>query len=834
MYKIGLDFDLLPDKQEAMDDLIKLTSSKEEKVRKEVLKVFTNIFQDVPDKEKLWEDLIILLKSSKFYDVRIESSKILRSVFQYQPDKQKAWEDLRKLIFDKDDYVQWNAIEILGYVFENIPDKTEAWIILRELAADKRSSTAAKSLGCAFQYIPDKKQASEDMYKLAEDEKDFVRQAVVERISYAIPYLVDKQKAWDTLVKLAFDKNNQVSYAASDQLGDAFQYASNKQKAWSDIYKMSFGQDKRVKCGIATSISTLFDFAPNRHDAWNVLHRLSCDDDIDARWYSPHSIGLVFSRLSDEEKQQAWKDIHRLVHDEIGTVRSAAAESLRYIFPQISIKYQQQASDDLHRLTLDKDSLVRRYIAESIGFLFPCLPGKTRALKDLKRLESDEHPYVSSCAYHSLGKISIYNSSQTINEFDCKKELETAIKYFEKSTERGYDLNPSQFCLPFYRSFQAIIFEGNEAEDQVQRYLTEAKRAIRDSQDKKTLYEAVKNLASALTEVQNLDFIDKKEKLNSCRKYCEIATELMKDTEKTAPYATELIRKGLPILDRKLRAVLDEIHERAKNVCKESKGTDAEEIAYAVNREVQKWKISNQEEMTLNIEVLIETFRLKMPHLPGYEHIFKEIEGIQDETDLVKQYKIVSRLIELIPIFNLMPDYVVQDIRRIKQTTDVIDKKLDLIDGKLDIIRKELNQGFEKLEILSLEIGGKQGELIKAFSKRILELTEKKDNETLDNFLEEVHKKENTLIEAIEKSPVSLEDKNESKRSILNIRSVIDRVKHPIKSFGKDITREIIVTYAAEEIVKLVFQLVSMAALGVPIPPQILNLLSSMTKELKN
>jgi len=59
-------------------------------------------------------------------------------------------------------------------------------------------------------------------------------------------------------------------------------------------------------------------------------------------------------------------------------------------------------------------------------------------------------------------------------------------------------------------------------------------------------------------------------------------------------------------------------------------------------------------------------------------------------------------------------------------------------------------------------------------------------------------------------------------------------VKHPIKSFGKDITNEIIVSYATEEIAKLVFQLAltatSTATLGVPIPLQIINLLKKIRK----
>jgi len=57
-----------------------------------------------------------------------------------------------------------------------------------------------------------------------------------------------------------------------------------------------------------------------------------------------------------------------------------------------------------------------------------------------------------------------------------------------------------------------------------------------------------------------------------------------------------------------------------------------------------------------------------------------------------------------------------------------------------------------------------------------------------------------------------------------------------MKSFGKDTTNEIIVSSAAEEIAKLVFQLVltatSTATLGIPISPQIPNLLKKVAKEI--
>ena len=68
--------------------------------------------------------------------------------------------------------------------------------------------------------------------------------------------------------------------------------------------------------------------------------------------------------------------------------------------------------------------------------------------------------------------------------------------------------NPAQFCLPFYRSFHTIIFKKQEAKEEVNKYLEEAKSAIEGSESKKQLFEAVENLAKALKEVQNLENLD--------------------------------------------------------------------------------------------------------------------------------------------------------------------------------------------------------------------------------------------------------------------------------------------------------------------------------------
>ena len=108
--------------------------------------------------------------------------------------------------------------------------------------------------------------------------------------------------------------------------------------------------------------------------------------------------------------------------------------------------------------------------------------------------------------------------------------------------------------------------------------------------------------------------------------YCEQAADLMSETEQISPYATEVLRKGLPILNRKLNSLLEEIQEKAKTACQESQGTDTEEIACAVSKEVQKWEISSQEYLAPQIESLVFMFKSYIPNIEENSLILNRID----------------------------------------------------------------------------------------------------------------------------------------------------------------------------------------------------------------
>lgn len=310
----------------------------------------------------------------------------------------------------------------------------------------------------------------------------------------------------------------------------------------------------------------------------------------------------------------------------------------------------------------------------------------------------------------------------------------------------------------------------------------------------------------------------------------------MIEIEVSAPFAIGTMRKGLPILDRNLKELLEEIQKKAKIACQVSQGTPTQEIACSVRREVQKWEISSQEEMSWYVENLIFTLELTIPRTPINQNFFERINQIREEKDIVKQYAIVCTIIPLIPRVSIDEkiNNVEQGINDIKKSVGIVNENTTIIIEKLDEIQEELKKGFESLDKLSIKVGGTEGECLKIFSEKLLEITKKGDSETLKHFLEEVLKNEDTLTKEIESSSAPNKEKEEAKRSIFKLKSLLKKAKNPAKEFGRNVANEIVVSYTAKGIIEFFLPIMSMAIFGVPIPSQIVNMLANVVTELKN
>ncbi|MCD4800619.1 MAG: HEAT repeat domain-containing protein, partial [Methanococcoides sp.] len=404
----------------------------------------------------------------------------------------------------------------------------------------------------------------------------------------------------------------------------------------------------------AYALGSAFSHIPDKQQAWDDLHRLTEDSDNGVRWGTAYALGSAFSHIPD--KQQAWDDLHRLTEDSDNGVRWRAAEALGNEYSHIPNDYKQQAWNDLYRLTQDKDYFARRCAAEALGNAYSHIPNKYKqqTLDDLLWLTQDEDSDVRALAYLSIGKIFIFRAVDAENEEYFKKEMEEAIRYFEKSSQQGTYSNPAKFCLPFYRSVYTITFKKNEAD--IHKYIAEAKSAVEGSESKEKLFEAVENLSNALGEMQKVkNFNEMKSELKAYLKYCERAAELLSSAEEKTPGAASILRKGLPIIDARIKGIIEEIQEKAKMVCKQTKGTGTpyEPLGCEVNQWAKKMMsekdyFKSEKNVSRIIHTLGEFCKLLPPDKRVYTcDLIEEINGEEELGD--KLSKIVLALTYLQP-----------------------------------------------------------------------------------------------------------------------------------------------------------------------------------------
>jgi HEAT repeat protein/nucleoside phosphorylase len=575
-YALGPAFACVPGKDQAWEDLVRLTQDEDRCVRERAANAVGAAFVHVSNKDHAWQDLHRMTQYEDSY-VRWRAAHAMVEAFSHVPDKDQAWQDLHGLTQDVERRVRGRAANALGSVFVHIPDKDQAWKDLISLTRDESSfvrGSAANALGMAYVHVPDKDRAWKDLQRLTQDDDRDVRRRAVHALGAAFVYVPDKGQAGVDLHRLTLDEDSLVRRRAADSLGAAFSHVLDKNQAWQDLSKLIHDADSNVRWNATNSLGVAFVHVPEKDQAWKDLIGLTLDEDRTVRWRAAYTLRAAFVHVPD--KDQAWKDLIRLTLDEDRDVQQGAANALGAAFVHVPDK--DQAWQDLHRMTLDKHRYyVRGRAADALGSAFVHVPDRDQAWNDLVKLSLDGDRFVRTFAYHSLGRATIFMATRAKDSDALKRDLMTAVTYFEKSSQES-KRGPARFCHPFYRTYLAITFQDAK-EDEVQRYLAEAKEAIGSSKSKGDLIQAVENLAEALRRSRSLktkSFEEIKSELNTYRWYCEKAAEHMTAAEYKAPGAVRLMRMCNPLLEERIQGTIVEIQEKAKQICKITHGSGTE------------------------------------------------------------------------------------------------------------------------------------------------------------------------------------------------------------------------------------------------------------------
>ncbi len=439
----------------------------------------------------------------------------------------------------------------------------------------------------------------------------------------------------------------------------------------------------------------------DKAQAWQDLHKLTQDKNKFVRWKAAYVLETVFGQVPD--KVPAWHDLIRLAQDEDALVRWEAAGALGRAFGQVPDKGQ--AWQDLQTLIQDEDSFVRRGAADALGRAFSHVLNKAQAWQDLQTLIQDEDNFVRMYAYHSLGRASVLKATEADGKVILRKELENAVVYFEKSTQEVSFFHAAKFCHPFYRTYLAITFQEAK-EDEVQRYLAEAKEAVGGSESKYELLKAVENLARALQESQRLkdrSFQEVANELNAYRWYCDKASEYMIAAEDKAPGAVKLLRKCNPILDERIHAIIAEIQEKAWQICQitRGKGTDYEYIGAEINKAAKVLSTEDIHNIHKNVSIITSQLTELCRILPDNTKKLacEAVDGIQMAAEFPEKLdKMKEALAYIVPVTEL--SLQVKDVMKEIQTAkdDILGRLSQSEKNTVEALLKALGEEYQDLQ----------------------------------------------------------------------------------------------------------------------------------------
>jgi hypothetical protein len=407
-------------------------------------------------------------------------------------------------------------------------------------------------------------------------------------------------------------------------------------QACKDLLKLTEAQDILVRMRAVDVLGSSFYRVPDKEQAWKVLHSLTEDKESIMRWHVVEALGSSFSFIPD--KNQAWKV--------------------------------------LHRFTEVKESIVRWRAVDILGSSFSLVPDKDRTWKIFQRLTDDPDSYVRCAAYHSLGKASVFKAINAKEDKAFKEELEKAIELFGRSSREANELyNPAKFCLPFYRSFLAVTFLEAGSQEQVTRYLEEAKTAIAGSKSRALLLEAVENLTQALQEAHQASGRQEAQAvLEACRQYCDRAAELLDETEEAAPGASKVLRRGLPIVSKRIKDILGQIEDQAKRFCQTTKDTPLEEFGQRTYRETRDFRaIDNPLQAELKINKLMPLLKSICRVLPkeSRDVVCGQLEDMPDQ-DLLGKVTILENVLSNI-------NTKIDDLKEVEKVGIEIVEKLERV-----------------------------------------------------------------------------------------------------------------------------------------------------------
>ncbi|MGB9928276.1 MAG: HEAT repeat domain-containing protein [Methanosarcina sp.] len=357
--QLGALFEVFPERKQAFEDLLKLSSDRDNEVREEAIKSLTMVFPNIPDKELAW-DKFVNLTAYPAERVMKAAVKALVSVFSLMPDRNKTWKDLVELLHSKTSMEDVNReiIDAFPYLMQEIPDNPYVWKDLLETIHSKDLYVREKTIAILSRVFPDladeqKEKTWKEIFKLAAEPdvrpvNENIRKKAAEALIKIFPAMPEqmKQKAWEDFLKIATLENYEMQEASAIQqkvlqaLQFTFFYVPDKERAWDELLKLlelEKGDKNKLKL-FGDTLNSIAPEMPDKEKVWaDFVYLLKSEDyefrDSQIRKPIIDTLTAVFPHLEDENA--AWRELLELAQDKDEYIKSAAAEVIIKIFPYL-------------------------------------------------------------------------------------------------------------------------------------------------------------------------------------------------------------------------------------------------------------------------------------------------------------------------------------------------------------------------------------------------------------------------------------------------------------------------------------------------------------------
>jgi len=219
--------------------------------------------------------------------------------------------------------------------------------------------------------------------------------------------------------------------------------------------------------------------------------------------------------------------------------------------------------------------------------------------------------------------------------------------------------------------------------------------------------------------------------LNAYRRYCDRTVELLDETENKAPGAVKLVRRGLPIVNDRIKAILDDIQNNSKELSQHTKDTVLEDLGTEIN-------INGQDLVRINNPIILD----------------KRINKLQ---------------ISLSAICAILPGLEVEACELLKKANEtlIVEDRIEVIDEVLMKMLSEITKGHNLEKKIVINQYGQQSKVYLNSEDNSLTITGdfKNDLDILKNLIKSDYKSDNKdgIIQVIDQIKQSCSNPSKKK-----------------------------------------------------------------------